>query len=198
VKVPVTPVWSSAVSATDIWALGPSAATVDKATQVIAAAHWDGSSWHTVALPKLTPVDGQPWVPDSIAALSADQAWVEETVAVNPGSGTGPAGVTLLHWNGTTWTVAAQDLKHHASPGLTPDGHGGFWLTDSSASRPVTYIVHYAGGTWSRRLAPTESGYTNQVGNLALIPGTTSVWGAGSLTATSTGATAADIIKHGP
>jgi hypothetical protein len=65
-------------------------------------------------------------------------------------------------------------------------------------SRPVTYIVHYAGGTWSRRLAPTESGYTNQVGNLALIPGTTSVWGAGSLTATSTGATAADIIKHGP
>jgi hypothetical protein len=198
VKVPVTPVWSSAASASDIWALGPSAATVNKPTQVIVAAHWDGSAWHTLALPKLSPVDGQPWVPDGIAALSADQVWVEETVAVNPGGGSAPAGVTLLHWNGKTWAMAAQDLKHHASPGLTPDGHGGFWLTDSTSSRPVSYIVHYSGGTWSRQLAPAEPGSTGEAGNLTLIPGTASVWGTGQLTATSGGATEATIIKHGP
>jgi hypothetical protein len=198
VTVPATPAWVSAPTATDIWALGPSAATVNKPTQVTIAVHWDGSSWHTLALPKLAPVDGQPWVPDGIVARSARQVWVEETVAVNPGSGTGPPGVTLLHWNGTTWAVAAQDLKHRYSGGLTPDGQSGFWLTDSTGSRPVTYIVHYAGGHWSRQLAPTESGFAGQAGGLALIPGTTSVWGTGVLTANGTRTTEADIVKYGP
>ncbi len=198
VTVPATPVWTSAVSASDIWALGPSAATVNKPTQVTVATHWDGSSWHALALPKLTPVSGQPWVPDGIAALSADQVWVEETVAVNRGTGTAPPGVTLLHWNGTSWAVAAQDLSHHASPGLTPDGHGGFWLTSSTGSQPVTQIVHYAGGRWSRHPAPTQPGFTGEAGDLALIPGTTSVWGTGVLTSTSNGTTEADIVKHGP
>ena len=198
VTVPATPVSVSAASATDIWALGPSAATVNKRTQVIVAVHWDGSSWHTLALPKLTPVDGQPWVPDGIVARSARQVWVEETVAVNPGSGNGPPGVTLLHWNGTAWAVVAQDLKHRGSGGLTPDGHGGFWTTDSTGSRPVTYIVHYAGGRWSRQLAPTEPGFSGEAGGLVLIPGTASVWGSGVLTAAGNGPTEADIIKHGP
>ncbi len=198
VTVPATPVWSSSVSASDIWALGPSAATVNKPTQVIVAIHWDGSSWHTLALPKLAPVGGRPWVPDSIAALSADQVWVEETVAVNPGTGAPPPGITLLHWNGTAWAVAARDLKHIYSAGLTPDGHGGLWLTSNSASQPVNDIVHYTGGHWVRQLAPTVPGSTGEAGGLTLIPGTTSVWGTGLLTATGTGATQADIIKYGP
>jgi hypothetical protein len=198
VTVPATPVWASSVSATDIWALGPSAATVNKPTQVIVAMHWNGSSWRSLALPKLTPVGGQPCVPDGIAALSADQVWVEETVAVNPGSGTAPLGVTLLHWNGTAWAVAARDLKHSYSPGLTPDGHGGFWLTSNSLSQPVTDIVHDTSGRWTRQPAPAEPGTTGEAGDLTLIPGTTSVWGTGVLTATSSGTTQADIIKYGP
>ena len=198
VTVPATPVSVSAPAATDIWALGPSAATVNKPKQVTVAVHWNGSSWHTLALPKLSPVDGQPWVPDGIVARSARQVWVEETVAVSPGTGTGPPGVTLLHWNGKTWAVAAHDLKHHYSPGLTSDGRGGFWLVSDTLSRPAGHIIHYAGGRWSRQPAPTESGFTAEAGDLTLIPGTTSVWGTGALMAISTGTAKADIIKHGP
>jgi hypothetical protein len=198
VTVPATPVSVSAPSATDIWALGPSAATVNKRTQVIVAVHWNGSSWHTLALPKLTRVDGQPWVPDGIVAQSARQVWVEETVAVNPASGTAPPGVTLLHWDGKTWTVAARDLKHRYSPGLTSDGHGGFWLISNVLSQPAGHIAHYADGRWSWQPAPTESGFTGAADDLTLIPGTTSVWGTGMLTATGNGPTEADIVKHGP
>jgi len=198
VTVPATPVWSSAVSASDIWALGPSAATVNKPTQVIVAVHWNGSSWHTLALPKLAPAGGQPWVPDGIAALSASQVWVAETVAVNPGTGAAPPGVTLLHWNGTAWAVAARDLNHNYSPGLTPDGHGGFWLTSGSLTQPVTDIVHYTGGRWRRQPAPAVPGSAGEAGGLSRIPGTTSVWGTGLLTATGDGTTQADIIKYGP
>lgn len=198
VTVPATPVWVSAPATTDIWALGPSAATVNKPTQVTVAVHYDGSSWHTLALPKLSPVGGQPWVPDGIVAQSARQVWVMETVAVSPGTGTGPPGVTLLHWNGKTWAVVARDLKHPYSPGLTSDGHGGFWLTSNTLSQPAGHIIHYASGHWSRQLAPTEPGFTSVAGDLTLIPGTTSVWGTGALDPTGAGGTEADIIKHGP
>ena len=115
-----------------------------------------------------------------------------------PGYRHRPAGVTLLHWNGKIWAVAARDLNHHYNPGLTSDGRGGFWLTSGTLSKPVTHIIHYAGGRWSRQPAPTESGFTGEAGDLILIPGTTSVWGTGTLTAASSGTTEADIIKHGP
>jgi hypothetical protein len=160
--------------------------------------HWDGSSWHKLALPKLTPVGGQPWVPAAIVARSARDVWLQETVAVNRGSGFAPPGVTLLHWNGTTWAQAAQDLKHTYVPGLTSDGHGGFWLTSATGQELVTHIVHYADSHWHRQLAPTEPGFTNEVGGFVLIPGTTSVWGTGILTSTTGPATEADIVKYGP
>jgi hypothetical protein len=198
VTAPGTPVEVSAASATDIWAAGPSAASVNKPTQVNIAMHWDGSSWHKLALPKLTPVGGQPWVPAAIVARSARDVWLQETVAVNRGTGFAPPGVTLLHWNGTTWAQAAQDLKHTYDPGLTADSHGGFWLTSTSQNQQVTHIVHDASAHWRRQLPPTEPGFINAVGGFVLIPGTTSVWGTGILTSTSGPATEADIVKYGP
>jgi hypothetical protein len=197
--MPGTPVHVSAVSATDMWALGPSAATVNKATQTYIAMHWDGSSWHSLVLPKLTPVNSQPWAPAAIAALSPRDVWVQETVAVDRGTGIAPPGVTLLHWNGTGWAQAAQDLGHVYVPGLTPDGHSGFWLASTTGqSQPVTHIVHYASARWHRQLAPTEPGFTNEVDGFVLIPGTTSVWGTGIRTSTSGPATETDIVKDGP
>ena len=59
-------------------------------------------------------------------------------------------------------------------------------------------VTAFAGGRWSRQPAPTQSGFTGAADDLTLIPGTTSVWGTGLLTATGNGPTEADIVKHGP
>lgn len=199
VSVPTgTPVDVSAVSASDIWALGPSAATINNTTQTTIAMHWNGSTWHALSLPTLTEVSGHRWIPVAIVAKGANDVWVEDIVAGNLNGTPGPPGGRLLHWNGTSWVRVSKDLLHYYAPDLERDGNGGFWLASPNSTNPGDHIVHYKSGTWSRQPAPTETGYYGQAGAYARIPGTTSVWGLGALVPTGTGITESDILKFGP
>jgi hypothetical protein len=195
VSMPGTPLDVSAISANDMWAFGPNRATAGKAVQTYIAMRWDGTSWQTVKLPKLAPVQGQPWAPSGMVALSDSNVWLSELVQGSPGTGTRPNNVDLLHWDGSTWTKVAENASMQFEPGLTSDGNGGFWLT---ASNSVTsYLFHYT-GTWTKVVAPTESGYNDAAGSLVLIPGTTSVWGLGTLQPASGGGPAESaILKRG-
>lgn len=58
VSAPATPVGVSAVSASDMWALGPSAKTVNAAKQVIVTMHWNGTAWRAHKLPAIPPAGG--------------------------------------------------------------------------------------------------------------------------------------------
>jgi hypothetical protein len=77
---------------------------------------------------------------------------------------------------------------------IIPDGRGGIWLSGFSGSPAVNWVLNRsASGTWTRiRLG---SGATGLAG-LALIPGSTAVWGAsGSVT---NGVTDAAVYAYGP
>jgi hypothetical protein len=198
VTLPGTPVDISTLSATDIWAMGPSANTVHKPTQVYIAMHWNGTAWRSLALPKLAPVNGQPWVPDAIVATAPNQLWMDESIAVNRGTGVQPPGFTLLHWDGTAWSTVVQDLTAIYAPELASDGQGGFWLDTNDDSQPTNSIVHYTGGQFVSQPAPTEPGFTSQAGGFTLIPGTTSLWGLGFLTSADGHVTKSDILNYGP
>lgn len=193
-----TPVHVSAVSASDIWALGPSAATINDSTQTIIAMHWNGTKWHALSLPTLAEVSGHPWIPVAIVAKGASNVWIEDIVAGSLNGTPGPSGGRLLHWNGTKWVRVSKDLLHYYAPELASDGNGGFWLVSPNATNPGDHIVHYKSGTWSRQPAPTQTGYYGQAGAYARIPGTTSVWGLGALVPTGSGITESDILKYGP
>jgi hypothetical protein len=196
VSMPGTPLDVSAISADDMWAYGPNRATAGKTDQTYIAMRWNGTSWQTVKLPKLAPVQGLNWYPAGMVALSDSDVWVSELVSLNPATGSNPNDVALLHWDGTSWTKVAENSSMQFEAGLTSDGNGGFWLT---ASNSVTsYLFHYIGGKWTKVIAPTESGYTDAVGSLTLVPGTTSVWGIGSLQPTGTGIGESAILKYGP
>jgi hypothetical protein len=196
VSMPGTPLDVSVISANDMWAYGPNRKTAGKTIQTYIAMRWDGTSWQTVKLPKLAPVDGHAWYPAGMVAVSDSNVWISELVQGNPGTGGGaPNNVALLHWNGTTWTKVAEnaDIKFYA--GLTSDGDGGFWLTGSNSV--YSFIVHYSDGKWSKQKAPTEPGYTDSPGSLVLVPGTTSVWGLGSLQPTGNGVDEGAILEYG-
>jgi hypothetical protein len=92
----------------------------------------------------------------------------------------------VLHWNGTTWqrldgpTPAA---GHSDAPlnSVTPDGKGGLWTTPSPGYSGRSFHVTLIGGKWTTATLPKVTGKALFPGELAQVPGTTTIWGTGLL-----------------
>jgi hypothetical protein len=187
VKLPVVPEQVSKASASDIWAVGPTAATAAGSGSSVAdaALHWDGASWRQVALPAPAPVQGATWNPVAVTALSPSNVWVSEVPSVtNFSTGYAPDGTILLHWDGRQWSQVSEDSSLRAF-GLADDGQGGLWMISQSPDYSQSYLVHYSGGTWTSQAAPSEPGYTTVLSPDGLVrePGTSTLWAAGGLQA---------------
>jgi hypothetical protein len=104
------------------------------------------------------------------------------------------------HWNGSAWHAVKVSGAFTLGGGTSAsDGHGGLWVTtgwDSTGIPP--HLLHFAGGKFTRVNLPPRGGRHVGVFDLATIPGTTSVWGAGALTGSgATGPTTGVILKYG-
>lgn len=159
---------ASAVSPGDIWAFGANAANPD-----VIIEHYNGTSWQQVTS---TALDNMEF--SSILAMSATNVWATGIIA---------KGATfvpyLLHMNGTTWTRIK--IPWTLDPdGSAPDGSGGLWITANSiGTTEREWVLHRTkAGAWSR----SEISASDLLGDIASIPGTTSLWGAG-LTAAKSG-----------
>jgi hypothetical protein len=163
---------ASALSATDIWAVtfSPGGGSVLR---------YDGTDWDPVAA--ATALANTQL--SDILAQSPNSVWVS---GISPASGA-DGHVVLAHWNGRSWTRYAAPWQAEQAERFTPDGAGGIWIpvvTDGNS--PQTWILHLSrSGRWTRAAIAAKAGAGLGVGDLALIPGTRSVWGAGGvLTAT--------------
>jgi hypothetical protein len=97
----------------------------------------------------------------------------------------------LLHWNGHVWAKIGGKLpKGQLAGPIAPDGSDGLWLIGRTPAFSQ-FILHYAGGRWTRFKMPTDSVGTVQINALRLIPGTKTVLGA-------VGAHAAAVDLAGP
>jgi hypothetical protein len=184
VTVPLgTPVDVSAAGPANIWALGVSRATVPDQDQSVIPRHWNGARWSSPRRPALRPVrPGYPWVATAISA-GAHDVWVAETPAVNEETGTSPAGVILLRWNGRGWHTVARSTKVRDVTSLVPDGHGGFWLASIFGGD----ITDYRDGTFTSQPAPGYHGVATEVAGAS-----GSFWAAGRLAAGT------DILRYVP
>ena len=73
-----------------------------------------------------------------------------ETPAVNQQTGFSPAGLILLHWDGSAWRTVVKNRKLRGVTGLTRDGHGGFWLTAADPAHPQAGdIIDYRNGAFT-------------------------------------------------
>jgi hypothetical protein len=168
----------TALSATDMWGSGSTAAGPSGNELV----HFNGVTWQSVTAPALNGLDFGSTLP-----LSGTEVWA---TAIPGGISTKP--LLVLDNNGT-WTQVKLPWSVGNLGTLASDGHGGFWLNADSNTVSKAWLVHRtAAGTWSRTSTP---GFMSQ---LALIPGTSSLWGSGwADTAGGTGANA-QIWAHGP
>jgi len=166
---------ASALSRSDMWAIGADSVSPDDILL-----HYNGTTWQQVTGTALTGLQFE-----RILALSDTDVWV--TAA--PGGGPRQQ---LLHFDGTQWSSVPITVPQSVQlVGITSDGSGGLWF--SGFGTAAQWAVHRsATGTWSStRLAAGST-----VDNLALIPGTKPLWGAGELAA-APGSDAA-IWGHGP
>jgi hypothetical protein len=153
---------ASAVSATNIWGIGsPSEGPAGGVLE-----HYNGKTWAPVTAAALSGV-----YVSGVVAFSSTNVWA---IALKGSNQT-----LLVHFNGSQWTSVKEPYSIQPEF-FAPDGQGGFWL-DNDINHSETWVVHYsAAGKWSRTMLTTGS-----LGPLALVPGTTSLWGVGSVPAAS-------------
>jgi hypothetical protein len=163
---------AAAVSPADIWAIGSTSLPEDTLL------HYNGSTWQQVTAPALS---GQLF--GSILAMPKDNVWAVAESA-NP---------HLVHLSGGTWSSVQLPWTFSYASSLVSDGSGGFWFIGYAASR--TWAVHR---TSAGVLSRTELAGHPALMGLALVPGTTSLWGAGTDTAASGTGTNAEIFAYGP
>jgi hypothetical protein len=161
---------AGALSPSSIWAIGGTASPQS------AIVHYNGSTWSQV---KATALAGLQF--HDVLAVTAKNIWALASPATSSFSG------WLAHFNGSGWSKSM--LPYAVTPGrVAQDGHGGLWLTGQD-SAGKTWLVHRSGtGVWSRSLPASPAA----VLGLALIPGTSSLLGAG-LVLTQTGANAVTL-----
>jgi hypothetical protein len=174
---------ASAVSPGNIWAItvSPHGGSV---------VHYNGSAWSDV--PAAGPALADTQLNDVLAA-SASNVWVSGTSPVNAADGR----LVLAHWNGKSWKRFVAPWPVEQTERFTTDGAHGVWIpVVSGGDSPATWILHLSRtGGWTRTRIGAGHSDGVGVGDLALVPGTTTVWGAGGLVTTAGGDAA--IWDHG-
>jgi hypothetical protein len=146
--------FASALSRTDIWAIGGKNAPQDSIV------HLSHGRWSYVTSKALT---GHQFA--GIVAARPGQVWADASVG-------GPVGAELVHLSHGRWT-SVRVLGHYVPESIASDGAGGLWLVAVPFGHPAVLLRRSAAGRWTRY------SIGNAIG-LALIPRGTSMWAVGS------------------
>lgn len=159
---------ADALASDDVWAVGEAVGFGDGgATSVPLAAHWNGSSWSDVDVPR---VANRHHALNDVVAISPDDVW-----AVGDYRNVADLfrGVTY-HWDGQAWSHVDSPIEHMGSSGLNDvvaTGPNDVWAIGGSDGAVV--LMHWEGSGWSLVSAPPNSG-----GSLAAV-GPTDLWASG-------------------
>jgi hypothetical protein len=158
----------SAVSANDVWAYD--------GTDV---ANWNGSTWVRTSVASLLPAnDGQN--DPQVTAIYAESA--SNIYAVGAGKYSDGGGPTVvLHYNGHGWSRVAEDntgTTFQLPEAVSPDGHGGLWITAPGYYGSASAVLHYSGGHLTNAAFPYFSGRIDVL-SIAQVPGTSQILAGG-------------------
>ncbi|MDX3112161.1 MULTISPECIES: hypothetical protein [Streptomyces] len=191
------PVWVGALDASspdDVWAVGMGMPP-DPPNQ-FAAMHYDGHSWQRTRLPEHRfsrngTLPGETSTLGYVRALAADDVWVlgehtwepEDEAAVDP-----PFEYFFLHWDGHRWKRAAYPPRAAHSAAIQPvasDGSGGLvlgaWLRRTPTGRYLGIDAPPQVEGWTNTGVEPAGRQWLLLSDLALAPGTHTLFGAGAL-----------------
>ena len=198
--LPGYPADISAVSPTDIWAIGYAKTPGDHQFLM----HWNGTRWRTLQIPKpaMIPKNSTKFV-GGLVATGPHDLWLVRSIS-SGAQATRP--LYLLHWTHGRWHKVLFRFPTSFALSSAQDGHGGLWMVSNGpAPRYAWYFDHLSQtGRWTRQAGPTVPGtkvgqISEQFAPMAWIPGTTSVWATGDLEPQdNSNAAIGAIFKYGP
>jgi hypothetical protein len=152
----------TAVSPTDLWAVGSYERATRKFASFPLAEHYDGTSWSRVVLP--TPSKRVEHGLDAVSATSAKDVWAVGWIGSLSRRGrTNSSGHTLIeHFDGKGWkvmpSVRARGSELLGVAALTPRNAWavGLLAVKRIYSRPL--IEHWDGSAWHRVASPNPRG----------------------------------------
>jgi Protein kinase domain len=132
-----------ATSASNAWAVG-----TDGSGKTLIE-HWNGTGWKREPSPSPGPNGAYDRLV-AVAATSARNAW-----AVGTAESTGGIRTLLMHWNGTTWTMAQSPDTSASLTGVTAISADDAWAVGSDGK---TLILHWNGTAWRQASSPSVTG----------------------------------------
>jgi hypothetical protein len=126
----------SAISATDIWAVGqvrPSSTTANGSTLI---EHYNGTAWSIVP----TPTPGFDPTLTGIAGRSATDAYAVGTEL--PSANGGPEQALILRWNGTSWSQDSDTIGGAPIAAATFPGANTEWAVGISSTNQGQILSH--------------------------------------------------------
>ncbi len=154
----------SAISATDIWAVGNYSASRGYQTLI---EHWNGTHWSIVSSP--SPQGGQL---TGVTALASNNVW-----AIGTGIGTNSIQTLIEHWNGSGWSIVSSSGPGQATNmlnGVAAVSANNIWAVgeDSNSVGPsatfAPLIEHWNGSNWSMVTSP-QQGTSDMLNGIAVI-----------------------------
>ncbi len=194
VRLPGVPQVLSAVSASDMWAIGPTAKTATKPLlkQSDVVMHWTGSTWRTLALPAISKPAKDAVTPAAIVAFSPRDVWASFSIVTPSDSSTG----LLEHWDGARWQRVRIPYPVYQVTSMAQDGQGGLWLVAQTNGNGTRAFYHLRDGSWSQQSMPAVTGGIIGSAGLSWVPGTKSLW-ASAIEEDTMGGNQGLILKYG-
>ncbi len=165
----------SAISATNIWAVGQSFSGSTASTLV---EHYNGTKWSIVSSPN---VEGQSSLFTSVKAVASTNVW-----AVGESYNAQYASQTLTeHYNGTKWSIVASPNPQTSAnylEGVAAASSKSVWTVGGDAGsngRSQTLVEKWNGSLWSVIPSPNPSSSVLDQLNSITVVGTKNIWAAG-------------------
>jgi hypothetical protein len=178
VQAPVQPTGASALSAHNIWIVGPTIASLKTFPFSYEAADWTGRSWRILKLPRVRVPKGMYLASPQILAAGAADIWIDFDEFSS--SGQGPDTQTLLHYDAGDWRqIAVPRGSIFRASNLATDGHGGIWLALGMQQPFGSAMYDYRNGHWSKGVVLARPGRYTFINWIARVPGSVMAWAGG-------------------
>jgi len=182
----------SAVSATDIWAVGMYVSTSNQSRALIE--HWDGTSWSQASSQAVDHADNV--VLNGVGVLSGSNAW---TAGYYDNDNRVLSQALTKHWDGSAWSiVSTPNIGENANyiDAVAAESSSDVWAVgyhDNPGTGPKrTLIEHWDGTSWSVVTSPNVGVYDNRLQGVATVS-STNVWAVGYY---STSSAIQTLIEH--